>query len=82
MYLICATKEWLTPSNKYWFGGSMNFTSSSNNCLKTVNGKIKSYTFRDHFKMNLFKLKMLRSSSDVNGILHVRLQYTIICGSG
>lgn len=53
--------QWLTPSNKYWFAGAMNFAPSTNNCLESTNGKIKNtFNFRERSPMNAFKNKIIQ----------------------
>lgn len=54
-------KYWFNPQNKYFFGGAMAFTPSTNNALESTNGKIKvDFRFRQRYRMSEFKDKAMQ----------------------
>lgn len=75
--------QWLTPVNKYWFGGAMDFAPCTNNCLESTNGKIKNnFNFRKRSKMNVFKIKIMEvvrvmSTEYRDGIKNIRWDVSI-----
>lgn len=53
-------KYWFNNENKYFFGGAMAFTPSTNNALESTNRKIKTgFRFLQRYKMSEFKEKVM-----------------------
>lgn len=77
------TKQWLSPSNKFWFAGAMAQAPCTNNAVESTNARIKDdFDFRSRPKLHIFTQKIFHilnvfSNEYKDGIKMVRMDVPI-----